>query len=47
VVFDKDIDVVKNCEAGYAVRPGEEPPPIIMDRATTNATTSVDGSLFE
>ena len=47
VVFDKDIDVVKNCEAGYAVGPGEEPPPIILDRAPTNAMTSVEGSLFE
>jgi Ca2+-binding RTX toxin-like protein len=48
VVFDKDIDVVApNCEAGYPVTPGDAPPPPIIERATTNAMTSVEGSLFE
>jgi RTX calcium-binding nonapeptide repeat (4 copies) len=48
VVFDKDIDeVAPNCEERYPVEPGAGPPPPIIERATTNAMTSVEGSLFE
>jgi len=48
VVFDEDIDeVAPNCEAGYPVRPGDEPPPPIIERGTTTAMTSMEGSHFE
>lgn len=45
VVFDKDIDeVAPNCEERHPVGPGEEPPPpIIVGRATPNATSLQDG----